>query len=177
MKKISEFAARRDELAASIATLTAEFETARASWRMSGYRDDNAYNKMNETEKALFMVRAQHEDYTLLASEKPIYANQHFYTDVEPWEVVKICTDKKVLVRKMKTALKPAAHQALADSFVPGGFFGHTNNDLQEWDFTSDENGETVEIRRHKYGDWRIAGCSTRFYLSDTPEKYFDYNF
>lgn len=177
MKTKKEFAARRDELKAQVKELAAKYEAARTTWRMTRYADDAAYKEMQKAENEAELAKIDLEIYTLLAGDQPIYANQHFYTDVEPWEVVRIITDRKVVVRKMKATLKEEAKKELQESFVPGGFVGHFDNDAQEWEYTSDENEFEVEIRRHKWGDWHIAGDSTRFYLAEAPRKYYDYNF
>lgn len=177
MKTQKEFTARREELKAQFETYKAEYDRLRKAWSMSGYNDDAIYRQLDEVSNLYRAAQFDLEYYTLLTCGKTIYANQAFYTDHEPWEVIEIRTDRLLVVRKMKATIREDAAKKLQDSFVPGGFFGHTNNDLQEWDITPDPDGEVQLIRRHKNGVFHIAGNSTRFYVEAEPYKYYDYNF
>lgn len=104
------------------------------------------------------------------------FANQHLYTDVEPFEVVRVISDKTIEIRKMK-------YRELdwGIDFVAGGFFGHvTNQDRQRWLITSDETQPVVKARfnkpkGHKHGFWKSE--YGRHFLSDQPIKFYDYNF
>ena len=178
MKTKSEFKAKAAEAVALAESLAKQFEAARAAWRRSGYNDDNAYKEFCRIDYEWNAAKRDVDRYTLLASDGPIYANQAFYTDWEPWEVIEIKTDRKLVVRKMIAEPEPEAKKKLHDSFVPGGFCGHFDNDLQEWVYKSDENGEIAEVRLHKDGAYHLAGSEgTRFYLDTEPYKFFDYNF
>lgn len=98
------------------------------------------------------------------------YANKYLYSDVEPYEIVKIVSDTTIEVRAMNT------ERAFQPEFAIGGFAGHcTNNDNQEWKCTPNEKEEVVRIRKNKRGEW-VKG-SQRFSISDTPIKKYDYNF
>lgn len=103
------------------------------------------------------------------------YANAHGYTDITPYEVVRRISDKTIEVRAMDCERTPGSIKAMKDSFVPGGFLGHFDNDLQEWTITSNEDNPTVRARRHKDGYYHCGG--KRFLLSDKPRKFYDYNF
>ena len=61
-------------------------------------------------------------------------------------------------------------------SFDPGGFFGHFDNDLQDWEIKSKEGGYTTKIRRHKDGNFYDT-CGNRYTLSDKPIRFYDFNF
>ena len=99
------------------------------------------------------------------------YANQFGYSDVEPYEVVKVISEKTIEIRAMDSKKLPWKRD-----FHPGGFFGHTSNqDEQKWDITSNENNPVFRIRLGKKG-WKNAGGS-RFQLADKPIKFYDFNF
>lgn len=177
MKTKKEFTARYEELKAQVADLEANYETLRDTWRASRYADNEAYKAMMTAERKMNQAKRDCGFYKMLAGDAPLYANQHFYTDVEPWEVVEIRTDRLLIVRPMKATIKAEAKKALQESFVPGGFVGHFDNYAQEWDFTSDTTAGTAEVRRHKDGTFHLAGDSTRFHLATEPRKFYDYNF
>ena len=61
-------------------------------------------------------------------------------------------------------------------SFVPGGFFGHFDNYLQDWEIKSKEGGYTTKIRKHKDGDFSDT-CGQKYVLSDKPIRFYDFNF
>lgn len=110
-----------------------------------------------------------------LAEKK--YANEHMYSDIQPWEVIEERSETTIVVRRMKSTLKESAKKELHESFVPGGFLGHFDNDTQEWDIEPDEGGIVLTLRKHKDGRWCQAGCSTPFILAGAPERFYDYNF
>jgi hypothetical protein len=104
---------------------------------------------------------------TFTATEDMIgkYINEYLYTDVNPIG--------KIVGIKSKTILYVQPIEATENKtkmeFIPGGFSLHcTNNSEQKWEFK--EVGEVVEMRmtvgRH---DFRR--------ISDSPRKYYDYNF
>ena len=100
------------------------------------------------------------------------YANMLGYTDVEPFEVVKIISDKTIEILAMDSEALPWKRD-----FHPGGFFGHTSNQSeQKWNITSNENNPVFRIRLSKNKGWKNAGGS-RFQLADEPRKFYDFNF
>ena len=99
------------------------------------------------------------------------YANHHGYTDIDPYEIVEIISDKTIVVREMDA--KP--NDDFVMDFTPGGFCGHVSNQ-PDWVITSNENNDTFRIRLHKSGVWK-SKSGRKFYLSDKPRKYYDYNF
>lgn len=175
--KQKDFAQALKEAKAVYMSASKEFEAAQLKWRATGYKINEVYKEYQIAERAKKSAQEIVERFTILCSSK-IYANQYFYTDVEPWEVVEIKTERCLVVRPMIAELKQSAQKALAESFVPGGFFGHTDNSKQEWIITSDETAETCEIRMHKDGLYYMSGSKgTRFHLSTKPRKFYDYNF
>jgi hypothetical protein len=113
-----------------------------------------------------------------IARNKPIkaFANFSGYSDVEPFEVVDVRTENKVVIR----AMKAERAEGWKPDFVSGGFSAHcTNNDDQRnsWSISPDEDGRLVTIRWSKAKmQWQSA-CGSRYYMSDTPSKKYDFNF
>ena len=95
------------------------------------------------------------------------YCNEHFYTDVHPYEVVQVISDKKVVVRPMKEIRK-------TDPIIrPGGFAGHCINNREiEYDYESMPDAPTKTIKLHKRG-WNHG----QFRMCDHPIYFYDYNF
>lgn len=99
------------------------------------------------------------------------YANMHGYTDIEPFEIVKVISDKTIEVRAMSATLdnwKP--------EIIPGGFAGHcTNQNTQTYIYTSNEQAPVIRCRKRKDGYFHSP--YGRHVLSDKPRKFHDYNF
>lgn len=100
------------------------------------------------------------------------YANLHGYSDIVPYEVVRVISEKTMEVRVMKATLGPNWKPEI----VPGGFLGHCMNmDSQTYIYESEEQYGVIKIRKQKNGQWKsIFG---RHILSDRPIKFYDYNF
>ena len=103
------------------------------------------------------------------------FANNYLFSDVNPFEVVRVISDKTIEVREMDAKMasdwKP--------EIVSGGFAFHcANNDDQRkaWVITSNEDNPVVRIRRQKDGTWQNRTFG-RFCLSDVPVKKYDFNF
>jgi len=102
-----------------------------------------------------------------------LYANYCGYTDVNPYEVVEVRTENKMMVRAMDAVIDPAWKM----DFYPGGFFGHVANDRdQKWIITANPANPVFAIRKHKNGKWFSKGGS-RFNIADKPHKFYDHNF
>lgn len=113
------------------------------------------------------------------AITKPItqkYANRIMYSDIHPFEIVRQLSDKMIEVRRMDAVITEESKKKLADSFVPGGFLGHTDNSLQEYTFSSNTENPIEVARKHKDGYW-YTSYGYKHLLSETPEKLYDYNF
>lgn len=152
------------------------FDKAAKIWRESGYSHE-CYEQYKAADHEMYYANKDLENARLLALDQ-LYCNQYFYTDREPWQVVGYVSEKCLIIREMKAELKPDAAQKLGDSFISGGFCGHFNNALQEWDIVPDPEGEVIRVRLHKDGNYHAAGDKgTVFILSDKPYKYYDYNF
>lgn len=112
------------------------------------------------------------------------FANRLGYSDIEPFEVVKVVGPKLIEVRAMRAE---ALHKGVADlDFRPGGFVGHcANQDAQRWDIQPDPEAPVVRLRLceakprcggRRPGFWYDRGGS-RYQLAAEPNKFYDYNF
>ena len=113
-----------------------------------------------------------------IARNKPIkaFANFSGYSDVEPFEVVDVRTENKVVVR----AMKAERAEGWKPDFVAGGFSNIcTNNEDQRnaWSISPDEEGRLVTLRWSKAKMRWQSACGGRYYMSDTPAKHYDFNF
>ena len=133
-------------------------------------------NKINEQQKM----------ETTLNTITEKFANHLGYSDINPYEVVRVVSEKCVEIRAMDA--EPIKWKK---DIVQGGFSHHVKNqDEQKWDITSNEANPIIRIRlnkskretfniktgwtnllewKNKYGD--------RYKLSDKPIKFYDYNF
>jgi hypothetical protein len=101
------------------------------------------------------------------------YANEYGYSDIEPWEVVRVISDKTIEIREMQTE----RDESVKLEFNVGGFSAHcSNQNAQKWIITSKDDNPVIRIRKSKTGYWKCKNGS-KFKLSDTPYKYYDYNF
>ena len=99
------------------------------------------------------------------------YANLHMYTDIQPYEIVRLVSVKTMHVRPM-IAMQGEWKKKVA----PGGFCGHViNQDDQKWSIVSDPSADTIIIRKQKDGSWKSK--NGRHVLSSNPRKFYDYNF
>lgn len=99
------------------------------------------------------------------------YANHIGYSDITPYEVVRVVSAKTIEIRALRTVALPWERQ-----WVPGGFLGTTLNQTdQEWSFESDPSAPVERIRLTKKGEWRNR--NRRFVLANEPVKFYDYNF
>lgn len=104
------------------------------------------------------------------------YANRALFSDIRPYEVVKVISENKIEIREMDAVETEASREARSNTFHEGGFVGHYDNSVQEWNITSNVNKPIIIIRKHKDGKWYCAGGS-KYTLSDTPKKFYDFNF
>lgn len=101
------------------------------------------------------------------------YANHYGYSDVNPFEVVRVVSDKTIEVREMDAE----RDESVKLEFHVGGFSAHCSNQRdQKWFITSNEQSPVIRIRLSKDGVWKDKH-GRKFYLSDEPVKFYDYNF
>ena len=101
------------------------------------------------------------------------FANHLGYSDINPYEVVRVISDKTIEVREMDAERDPS----WTPVFHPGGFSAHCSNQHeQKWFITSNPDNRVVRIRLQKSGDWKDAQ-GRKFRLGDEPVRFYDYNF
>ena len=67
--------------------------------------------------------------------EKNKFANKHVYSDCEPYEVVEVINDKKMVIREMDCTQLP-----WEKDWHEGGFAGHISNQHeQKWKIESND--------------------------------------
>ena len=100
------------------------------------------------------------------------YANKIGYSDVNPYEVVRVVSSKTLEIRPMKAESDPN----WKPEFLQGGFFGTViNQRSQKWIITNDDNAFVIRIRFGKQG-WKDAHGG-KYQLAHEPVKFHDYNF
>ena len=101
------------------------------------------------------------------------FANHVGYSDVNPYEIVRVISDKTIEIREMTAERNPD----WKPEWVTGGFAGHCTNQWEQlWNITPKEDGAVRRIRLSKNRCWRDAD-GRRYRLADAPEKFYDYNF
>ena len=133
-------------------------------------------NKINEQQKM----------ETTLNTITEKFANHLGYSDINPYEVVRVVSEKCVEIRAMDA--EPIKWKK---DIVQGGFSHHVKNqDEQKWDITSNEANPIIRIRLVKSGNrydpsskdfstvysWKDK-YRARYSLSSKPTKFYDYNF
>lgn len=102
------------------------------------------------------------------------HANHRGYSDTNPYEIVRVVSDKTIVLRAMIAERR----EDCKPEFVAGGFSAHcTNNGDQRnaWVIKSDPKGYTVRARLQKDGTWKSE--HGRHSLNNAPVKHYDYNF
>ena len=96
------------------------------------------------------------------------FINRVLYTDVIPYEVVKVISENCVEVRELDTN-----QIVFPKQFILGGFSAHcADNYNQEYEYISNPNRPTMRLRKGKNG-WGRG----KFIMSESPCKHYDYNF
>jgi hypothetical protein len=100
------------------------------------------------------------------------YANHSGYSDITPFKVIQVVSDKTIEIREMKTE----RDKSVELNFHVGGFSAHCSNQReQKWFIEEDETAPVFRIRLGKKG-WKDA-YGRYFSLSEKPIKFYDYNF
>lgn len=95
------------------------------------------------------------------------FVNRHGYSDVYPYEVIRVISEQTVEIRQMKSELASAPV-----CLGVGGFSAVFENYSQRWTIESDPTATVIRIRKGKKG-WNNG----QFRMSDDPCKFYDYNF
>ena len=100
------------------------------------------------------------------------FANLYMHTDINPYEVVKVISDKTIEIR----AMKAERDEEVKLNWAAGGFAGHCINQRdQKWYISSDESAPVIRARMRK--DGRFHSVYGKHVLSDKPVCFYDYNF
>lgn len=100
------------------------------------------------------------------------FANLIGYSDINPFEVVEIISNKTIVIREMDAKRDPS----FSPKFEVGGFVAHCiNQSEQKWIFTSNEDRPTIRARLQKNGKWKSMFGEHR--IADEPKCFYDYNF
>ena len=111
---------------------------------------------------------------TKMATTTMKFANYYGYSDVAPYEIIKVISGQTIEVRSMKATLNPE----FKCETVIGGFFGHTtNNDAQSYTYESLPEYPTMRIRYSKSKNGWFSPCGQRHLLENAPVRFYDYNF
>ena len=101
------------------------------------------------------------------------FANKLGYSDINPFEIVRVISEKTLEIRKMNAEKDPSWEP----KWVDGGFAGHCLNQYdQKWFITPDQDAPVFRIRLSKARGWRDANGNS-YKLGDQPVKFYDYNF
>lgn len=99
------------------------------------------------------------------------YANCYGFSDVTPFEIVRVVSEKTIEVRMMQ-----AERGEWAPDFRVMGFFARVMNQRdQQWAITSDASAPVERVRLNQRGEWRNG--RGRFMLAEQPIRFYDYNF
>lgn len=102
------------------------------------------------------------------------FANYYGYSDITPYEIVKVISDKTIEVRRMEYTINPN----FKCKTVIGGFCGNTvNQDEQSYTYESDEDESIMRIRFSKAKNGWYSACGQRHLLENKPVRFYDYNF
>ena len=168
-----------NSLKAEYQTLTSAYESAGKAYRSSGpsfeERDHNMLRTLCRIDEQKREIESKMKFHEIMLQEKR-YATEWLWSDAHAYEIIEEKSEKAIIVRRMKATIKKEAQEALRESFVPGGFCGHFENSLQEWDFESDETNGLVTIRKHKDGRWYGNG-GMHFTIESQPREVYDFNF
>ena len=160
-KEIKELRTTSNKNSESLQELTLKQQNIKEELMLLHEKKDEFMSKIDSIEKELADV---------------LYLNEMLYSDVNPYEVVEMITPNKWIIRELDTTLKPEARKNIHESFCPGGFAGHVDNDCQEWDITVNEKNPLITVfrgRKNKY--FKIGGMPMSMTLS--PIKIYDFNF
>ena len=100
------------------------------------------------------------------------FANLYSYTDITPYEVIRVISEKTIEIRQMKATLA----EDWKPEMIVGGFAAHcTNNHTQRYTYETNSEASVIRARLHKNGKWKSAYGEHR--LSNEPKAFYDYKF
>jgi hypothetical protein len=125
--------------------------------------------------KILEMQRAEMADPSAMRMNflnGTLYATHYAYSDINPYEVLRVVSDNCLEVRSMNHENDPND----MPTFVPGGFSAictHFGSRV----ISVDPKGKVFKIRRTKRNPERWTYKGMRFALDKEPRAYYDHNF
>jgi len=130
---------------------------------------DPKYREISKKQRVL----KNEMEYWKLREIKP-YCNSCFYTDVEPYEVVRTVSEKCVEVRAMT-----AKQVEFPKQVHVGGFCAHVadNRSGQKYEYESNPEAPVERVRWSEANRQWQKGKYGRFSMSPAPYKFYDYNF
>jgi hypothetical protein len=159
--EIEELRAAANENSESQQVITFKLQHIAVELRLMREKRDECMAKINNIEKEVADV---------------LYLNEILHSDVNPYEVVEMITPNKWVVRELDATLKPEARKNIQESFCPGGFAGHVDNDYQEWDIRVNENNPLITVYRGKKNKYFKIG-SMPMSMTLSPIKIYEFNF
>lgn len=159
--EIEELRVAANENSESPQVITFKLQHIAVELRLMREKRDECVSKINSIEKEVADV---------------LYLNEILHSDVNPYEVVEMITPNKWVVRELDATLKPEARKNIQESFCPGGFAGHVDNDYQEWDIRVNENNPLITVYRGKKNKYFKIG-SMPMSMTLSPIKIYDFNF
>ena len=137
--------------------------------------DKSMHAKYHELHELMREVSKKKEMYKIRSQEN-FFASEICYSDVKPYEVLEQKTERLIVIREMDTELTIESSKELKASFVPCGFFGRVDNNLQKWNFKSNPKNPRIMVRLHKDGLF-YSLYGQKFALSSEPVMHRDFNF
>lgn len=159
--EIEELRAAANENSESPKVISFKLQHIAIELRLMREKRDECMSKINNIEKEVADV---------------LYLNEILHSDVNPYEVVEMITPNKWVVRELDATLKPEARKNIQESFCPGGFVGHVDNDYQEWDIRVNEKNPLITVYRGKKNKYFKIG-SMPMTMTLSPIKIYDFNF
>ena len=182
MKNVDLFQKMRQEAKELDTQLRQELQVAETkkheawqTWRAS--QSDADYEKFCDCCEQVLELRKKIERNEVFLGEQ-WYMTEYLFSDAHAYEVVEVHNWNRMDVRRLKSTVTPEAQEKLQASFIPGGFYGHTDNGLQEWTFESDETQPILTVRRHKDGKFYRPNTRTCPFVPHTePYEWYDFNY
>ena len=168
---LNSLKAEYTELSKAYEVAVKDYQDAREEGRLT-----DEWDKLDKIGTEKRRMESKMKYHSIMAQDK-IYATQWIGSDAHAYEVIEVKNDKLMTVRRMKATIKESAKKALQDSFTPGGFCGHFDNELQEWDYATDESNPIETIRKREDGRWYTPGSCCHFSIMAEPYERYDYNF
>lgn len=98
--------------------------------------------------------------------------NEISYMGVKPYEVVKVISEKTIEIRSMNYEL---SNDIDLKFHIDGFCVSCSNQETQQYKYTSNEDAEVVRVRLHKDGYFHCK-YGSKYLLSDKPLRFYNYS-